>query len=793
VIGLGLRLALSGGREAITRLVLLTVAVGLGVGLLLTALAATSAVSTWNNRHAWFWTGTSSVAAGPARPGVAPLWWHPSGDVFNGQQISRFDVAATGASSPVPPGIPRDPGPGQYYASPALAALMRSTPANELASRYPGHMIGTIGNAALPSPDSLVIIIGRTPEQLAAAPNSVRVTSIATAVPAGPGGRRRLNGGGASQSSVSGLDYTPPSGGIQPSGIDLILSVVALAVLAPVLIFIGTATRLSAARREQRFAAMRLVGATRDQVSLIAAVESAAAGVLGMAAGFGIFFLLRAPVASISFMGEPFFPAELTLRPLDILAIAVGVPVAAAVAARLALRRVHISPLGVTRRVTPQPPRAWRVLPLLAGLAELGFWTVHGHPASVSGQIDAFVSSFLLIIVGLVVAGPWLTMATARAMARWTSRPGTLIAARRLADDPKAAFRAVSGLVLALFVTTVAVVAITTQDAKNVVRWGTVAESHVVTDQVADQASGVGFSGTELSTGAGPAAAAAPLSARLLRIHGVRGVMVVRAVPGLTIPADFHNLGANPFGPSMPVPAGVVSCAQLAAVPALGRCPAGATAAAFPAAGFSGSLFGLNTIGGITWPAAKVPAAGLDSLAVDAINVATDGSVPATEQARTVLENARAYPTLNAPSSIGDLVTSSKSKDNAYQQLANTVILVSLPIAGCTLAAGIAAGLADRKRPFSLLRLTGARLATLRHVVALESAVPLLAVAAVAIGTGFGAAAMYASLQQQRSMVAPGAEYYLLTGGGILVCFGIIAATFPLLARITGPDVARNE
>ncbi len=41
--------------------------------------------------------------------------------------------------------------------------------------------------------------------------------------------------------------------------------------------------------------------------------------------------------------------------------------------------------------------------------------------------------------------------------------------------------------------------------------------------------------------------------------------------------------------------------------------------------------------------------------------------------------------------------------------------------------AGVAAGLADRKRPFSLLRLTGARLATLRRVVALEGAVPLLA------------------------------------------------------------------
>ena len=42
-------------------------------------------------------------------------------------------------------------------------------------------------------------------------------------------------------------------------------------------------------------------------------------------------------------------------------------------------------------------------------------------------------------------------------------------------------------------------------------------------------------------------------------------------------------------------------------------------------------------------------------------------------------------------------------------------------------------------------------------------------------------------------MAAPGVSYYLLTAGGILVSLAIIAATFPLLARITGPEVARNE
>ena len=774
MIPLGLRLVLSGGREAITRLVVLVVAVGIGVGLLLTAVAGTNAVNAWNDSHAWMWTGSSAVPPGPATAGITPLWWHPGNDAFDGMTIDRFDVAATGTSSPVPPGLAHDPGPGQYYASPALAALLRSTPADELADRYPGRLAGTIGDAALASPNSLVIIIGHVPAQLARMPGSVQVTSIATEVP----------GTFSQELNPNGLSYTPSDPGIQANGMDLILSVIALGMLTPVLIFIATATRLSAARREQRFAAMRLAGATRRQVSLVAAVESTVAAVLGVAAGFGIFLLLRDPVAGIPFFGQPFFPGQLSLSPSDILAVAIGVPVAATVAARLALRRVHISPLGVTRRVTPKPPRAWRVLPLLAGLADLGIFAVRGGQLSVGAETQVLVSGFLLIMVGLMIAGPWLTMAVAKVMARRTSRPGTLIAARRLADDPRAAFRAVSGLVLALFITTVAVVALTTQNAKDGTRFGSAAAVPVVTDQFALSA---GFAAPRRGVpvaGPGPAAPAAAIAAQLRGVPGVQGVVVVRAVPGLNIPLGFQGMG----GP----PAGVVSCAQLATVPVLGRCPAGATTAEFPEDGFNGPLQGVSNAG-ITWPAAHVPAARLDSLGVDAIDVATNGSVPAIERSRTALESAPAYSSLAVPFSLSDWVRQDRSSNDAYQQLANTIILVSLPIAGCTLAAGIAAGLADRKRPFSLLRLTGARLAMLRRVVTLESAVPLLAVAAVAIGTGFAAAAEYASVAQNYHAVAPGAGYYLITVAGILVSLGIIAATFPLLARITGPEVARNE
>jgi predicted lysophospholipase L1 biosynthesis ABC-type transport system permease subunit len=208
--------------------------------------------------------------------------------------------------------------------------------------------------------------------------------------------------------------------------------------------------------------------------------------------------------------------------------------------------------------------------------------------------------------------------------------------------------------------------------------------------------------------------------------------------------------------------------------------------AVFPADG----VFGGKPLAGTTWPAAGVSAARLDRLPVLAINVATNGTVPAIEQARTVLETA--YPEYDPPATLAEQRADVIQQDVAYQQLADVVVLTSLAIAGCTLAASVAAGLAERKRPFSLLRLAGAPLGMLQRVVALESAVPLLVTAVISIGVGFAASAMFAAAQIG-PLTAPGAEYYIITGAGIAVGLGIIAATMPLLRRITGPEVARNE
>jgi hypothetical protein len=408
VIRFGLRLALGSGREALVRLLVTAGAVALGVGLLLTTLAALNGASAQNDRYAWLNSGIAGVTSPGVKAAPDPLWGALQTDDFDGRSITQVDVAATGPQSPVLPGLAQVPRPGQYDASPALAALLRSVPADELADRLPGRPAAELGDAALPSPDSLIVVVGLTPAQMSRIPGAIELDRIATVNPGDCGACRA---------------------GDNTNGVELVLSVVSAAVLFPVLVFIGTATRMAAARREQRFAAMRLVGATPRQVSVIAAVESTAAAVAGTGVGFALFYAARVPLAGFPFTGERLFTSDLALTAPDILVVALGIPLAAAVAARIALRRVRISPLGVSRQVAPRPPRAYRVLPLVAGVAELGYF-VGRRPPTTNGQIEAFLPGILLMLTGLVAAGPWLTMACSRLLARRAKRPAALIAAR---------------------------------------------------------------------------------------------------------------------------------------------------------------------------------------------------------------------------------------------------------------------------------------------------------------------------------------------------------------------------
>ena len=675
----------------------------------------------------------------------------------------RPDVAATGPTSPIPPGIPALPGPGEYYASPEMAKLLANTPAAQLGDRYPGTLIGIIGAAALPSPDTLAIVVGRDVSSLRTDGNARLVTRISTTSP------------------ISCSGNCAPTVGTDADGMTLVLSVVVAALLFPVLVFIGGATRLSAARREQRFAAMRLLGATPGQISTIATVESSVATIVGVAIGFLLFAALRPLIASIPFSGERFFTSDLSLSATNVALVAIGVPVAAAMAARVALRRVTISPLGVSRRVTPRPPRPRRTLLLFAGIAWLTYLAVFSDIRTTWTSIHqayGYLAGVFAIMIGLVVAGPWLTALGSRLTARRTRRPAGLIAARRLSDNPHAAFRAVSGVVLAVFVASCAIGIITTIVASNSNAGGvdaadarrTILRDFFRTSDVDDA----------------PTAVPPDAQHDLEAIAGVESVTTIHAaataIPTTVVDGVLHG-----------VPRQYITCADLVAAPALGHCPRGAQVVGIEADFGGGVIDHTTPMSDITWRAADVTTDQLATMPIDTIVVTTDGSTAAIEHVRTTLERVFPKSLGFAPQTVRERNARSSRQIDRYRQLADVVLLASLPIAGCSLAVCIVGGLAERRRPFSLLRLTGAPLGVLRRVVGLEAAVPLLLSVVVAAGTGLLAAALFLHAQLQQTLQAPTLGYYALIIGGVVASLAVIASTLPLLARLTGPDGARND
>jgi hypothetical protein len=203
------------------------------------------------------------------------------------------------------------------------------------------------------------------------------------------------------------------------------------------------------------------------------------------------------------------------------------------------------------------------------------------------------------------------------------------------------------------------------------------------------------------------------------------------------------------------------------------------------------STTGKSNLSSTVWPAATVSLDELHTLPLHSLVVETGGNKPALEQARTTLEVA--MPGQLPPSTLGEITEQSRRLTTEVKQMTDVVIDVSLVIAGCSLAVSVTAGINDRKRPFSLLRLTGVPLNALRNVVALEAAVPLLVISVLSVGMGFLAAGLFLNSQLHESLRAPGSGYYLIVAAGLAASLTVIASTFPLIQRITGPEIARNE
>jgi hypothetical protein len=732
MIRLGARLAFGGGREQLVRLAVSTVGAGLGVVLLLLAAVLLPAIHVHEARDAWTDTSVHNVRPLQDETRTDPLLWDVRVDGYDGRDIVRVDLAPLGPRAPLPPGLSRLPGPGELAVSPALSRLLRGVAPQQLADRFPGRVVATVGDAALRSPDSLVVFVGHDPAQLRGQPGVEEVRSI---------------------------ESQPRSVSLTRFG-RVVLGVGAGALLLPVLVLIATATRLSAARREQRLAAMRLIGASDGQLRMVAAVEAAIAAVAGAALGLLGFLAVRPSAARLDLDGSPSFASDLRLSWGAVALVVLGVPALAVATALVALRRVRISPLGVSRQAAPGRPTWRRLIPLAAGVvgcatslpalaAAQGAWV----PWAVAGIIA-------VLVAGIVIAGPWLTRAIGLALIGLSGKPSTLLAGRRLADNPSAGFRSISGLVLAVFLVTLAS-EITASAVAPVADPG----------QVLVPTGAVGQAFTGAGTVPLPVEKANRLVAQVRAMSGVTGVLDLRW-PAASPPAE--QAGSLPA---------VTRCANLRAT-GLATCPDPAATV-----GLDARLLGNGFVQGIGAPAVSTAP---DRLPLLGLLVTTDGRRSTMEAVRTAIETATGE-TAFLPWTTDEAKAQSHKQADQMMRISDAVLLATLLIAGFSLSVSVAGGLVERRRPFALLRLAGVRPGELRQVLLAETAGPLLTTALASAALGLAVAADVAWVNHV-PWRPPQPSYWWVLGGGLALALGVaVAATVPLLGRLTSLETARFE
>ena len=240
--------------------------------------------------------------------------------------------------------------------------------------------------------------------------------------------------------------------------------------LTPLFTLGASAARLSARRRDDRLATLRLLGASTGRITLYTVAEALIYATVGFFIGFVLYLVLTIPFGMLHFLDTPLGAHNMILPAHLVFACYVGCLVIAALSSLFGLSKVTISPLGVRTRANA--PKAGIVF-LIAGLAVLVLGFIGAQlvleilRASVSdGTFGTAMSvMFVLLILTLIVVFPlvlgmiavdllggftvWL-YATIRV--RIARTPAALLAWRAVLESPRAAWRQVSGVAMTTFI-----------------------------------------------------------------------------------------------------------------------------------------------------------------------------------------------------------------------------------------------------------------------------------------------------------------------------------------------------
>ena len=737
------RLVIAGDGPSRRRLLGIVAGVMVGITVFLMLAAASQAFGERSRRSTWHQPVSTSptylepdTVLTPATAAIASTT-----DYYGDRIITVVLVAATPDTRVRVPGSDVVPRPGQYVASPALAGLIASAPADQLGDRY-GEQAGALSDDAVEGPDSLVAVIGMDQWQILARQGSGAPPQVVT--------------------ELVGYDYASQVWRI-------VAAIGAIAILVPVLLLIAIVTDLGAAQRAERFATLRLIGATPGQVARIAATETAATTLLGALLGVGAYLALIPVAARIVISSSRFFPRDLLASPAVVAATVLGTTLGASAVAWWRTRRAGIGPLGASRERSERPPRSLSLLPLLAGLAGLAaVRALSGSetPPMVLGRL--LVGSFCLTMLGLLWAGPFLTSWSARLARRGARSAAQVISLGRLAQHPRAAFRAVGGLVVAVYAVTLFAVAIT-------------AAAGTTTP-----AQGAGYlSTTTLYATAGPADPAA-LGAAAGRLDDVEGVRTV-AVASMEVPRGSGSSGSS--GSSQDQEEDQSEAYTRLVLSVEDARALGAADAQSDTGWVSVSSRWLADAAADPLPA-EAPGEGP---APAVLLVGTDGGAGALERARTAMETSDLDLTMYPLTRSDRVEVMAMALENQFAALGYIGILIAAGVSTASLAVSAVASLLARRRVLSLLRLVGMPRDVLRRSVAYETLLPVATVLALSIGAAVYTAWVLVTGTSSRSIDWPAGSYYAVVGACLALTGAAIAASARAAGRMVSGGTVRFE
>ncbi|RIV38831.1 FtsX-like permease family protein [Micromonospora radicis] len=231
----------------------------------------------------------------------------------------------------------------------------------------------------------------------------------------------------------------------------------ALLLLAiPVLALAGQSARLGAPARDRRLAALRLAGATPGQVTRIVMLETGLASLVGTLVGLAVYLVGRELLHRPDANGQLALPTDVLPPVPAMAAVVLGLPLVAALATAVLLRRVAATPLGVFRRAARSgSPRPWPAL--LIGFGVLAAAMIEPIQRAFRDARLDWLAVVVLIglfsaVMGVILGAGWLSYLAGRVLHRFAGRPAALLAGCRLADDPWASSRTFAALLAVVVV-----------------------------------------------------------------------------------------------------------------------------------------------------------------------------------------------------------------------------------------------------------------------------------------------------------------------------------------------------